>query len=179
MNYHQQPDADGKDPGDLNSPQFANNHQPSHINSEMSLESIKEKIDFGCLSFFGSLIFGAVFCILNRAGDVYLAVQLYCCSNVSVYYSTVPIVTCDNNEGGLPSYFWIYVIYIGLVPLYTMCKSFKTYKNSNGKNEFIYWKSFWDGKSWWTVARTAFHVFLVAPAARYTSARLIFFCIYF
>ena len=167
MNYHQQSDADGKDPGDLNSPQFANNHQHSHINSEMSLGSIKEKIDFGWLSFFGSLVFGVVFCILNRVGDVYLAVQLYCCSNVSLYYSTVPIVTCDHNEGGFSSYSWIYVIYIGIAALYNLLNSFVIYRRE--ENEFFYWKSIKNPKSWWTVARTACHVLLVAPAARYTS----------
>ncbi len=71
MNYHQKSDADGKDPGDLNSPRFAN-HQSSHINSEMSLESIKEKIGFSWLSLLGSMFFGVAWCILNRAGDIYL-----------------------------------------------------------------------------------------------------------
>jgi len=163
MNYHQKSDADGKDPGDLNSPRFAN-HQSSHINSEMSLESIKEKIGFSWLSLLGSMFFGVAWCILNRAGDIYLAVQLCRCLNVSVCYSTVPIVTCDNNEGGLSSYFWIYVICMGITALYNSLNSFVIYRRE--ENEFFYWKSIKNPKSWWTVARTAFHMLLVAPAAR-------------
>lgn len=135
----------------------------------MTAEDIKDKIDFRPLSFFGSVFLGVVFCILNRAGDVYLAIQLYCCSNVQLYCSTVPIVTCDNNEGEFSSYVWLYVIYISITAVSNSIKSYKTYKGSNkGENEFFYWKSFWDRKSWWTVVRTAFHVFLVAPAAKYT-----------
>ena len=170
MVHHQQPAAaDGNEPRDLNNPKCANHKDSPLTNPKMSLKEMKEKIDFRPLSFFGSVFLGVVFCVLNRAGDVYLAVLFYCCSNVSLHCSTVPIVTCDNNEGEFSSYVWFYVIYICITAVYNSIKSYKTYKGSNkGENEFFYWKSFWDRKSWWTVARTALHFLLVALAAKYT-----------
>jgi len=73
MNYNQQ---FGKNPDDLNnganSPRVSNHKSYSHINPEMSLESIKEKIGFSWLSLLGSVFFGVALCILNRAGDIYL-----------------------------------------------------------------------------------------------------------